>query len=410
MFDTFCKKAHDFIWRNPEQDAFLNLMIGAIRSGKTGAMIPKTIFQLCPYKVPGEKVITGVSKDTIYHNVLNDIFECVGPSNYRFNRNTGELYLLNSKWRVVGAKDEGSEKYIRGSTIGVCVSDETSLMPESFFKMLIGRMSPDGARFYGTSNPDVPSHYLKVDYIDNADLLARGDLWVENFTLDDNPGLSEKKKEQYRRMYTGVFYQRYIEGRWVIAEGAIYRDALGDQCSFDETTRPLGLYSAYGARYIGVDYGTTNPCVFLDVYDDGKVMWQDNEYYWDSKKEMKQKTDAEYADELVKFIGPDKRGLTIVMDPSAASFRVECIKRGLPVKEAVNDVLDGIRRTSSALKTGRYKINRKKCPKTWSEAESYAWDDKKAAKGEEEPIKMRDHTCDAKRYVVHTMMPSWRVA
>lgn len=404
----FSPKARRFIKTDPQQDKWITILNGSVRSGKTWAMNQKIIFQMLKYRVPGMRVLLGKSKSTVYDNVLRDLFEFAGAENVDFHVQSGKLTLFGQEWKVIGIKDKGSEEYLRGKTIGLAVVDEATLMPEAAWNQLLARMSPDGARLYATTNPDSPFHYLKEKFIDNEEM-AR-DIAVEDYFLDDNLSLSEEKKDQYRRSYSGVFYQRMINGLWVIAEGAIYGDCLGPQCEFSDETRPLGLYSSFGARYIGVDYGTTNPCVFLDVYDDGKVMWQDKEYYWDSKKQMKQKTDGEYADDLVKFIGPDRRGVMVVMDPSAASFRVECIKRGIPVKEADNDVSIGIMRTSSALKTGRYRINRERCPKTWKEAGGYAWDDKKAARGEEEPIKMHDHTCDAQRYVVHTMMPSWRVA
>jgi PBSX family phage terminase large subunit len=269
-------------------------------------------------------------------------------------------------------------------------------------------MSPEGARLYATTNPDTPYHYLKTDYIDNPDLVKAGDIWTELFVLDDNLSLSEEKKAQYHRMYTGVFYQRFILGQWVIAQGAIYKDVLGPHAEYDDDSRPPGLYSAYQARYIAVDYGTTNPTVFLDVYQYDNVFWEDREYRWDSRKEMRQKTDMEYADDLESFVGPNRRGVILVIDPSAASFKAECIKRGFQVKDAKNDVLEGIRRTAAAIKNGKYRYHKRNVF-TNKEMVTYAWDEKAAKRGEECPIKENDHGPDARRYCVHTMMPAWMV-
>src|SRR5215469_4573517 len=137
----FSKKAAAFADRHPGEDRFMTILEGSIRSGKTWAMIPKILFRLCPYPVAGEKLICGVTKETIFNNVLNDLFNFVGPRSYNYNRQTGQLWLSGSRWRVIGAKDEGSEKFIRGATVGIGYVDEAVLIPKSFFEMLLGRMS-----------------------------------------------------------------------------------------------------------------------------------------------------------------------------------------------------------------------------------------------------------------------------
>jgi len=390
-----------------ELDSRLNILEGTVRSGKTWALQPK-ILRACRYPVKGWRLITGVSKQTIFANVLNDLFNLIGTKHYKYNHQSGLLRLFDSYWMVMGAKDEGSEKYIRGMTVGVAVCDEVTLMPHEFFQMLLTRLSPEGARLYGTTNCDSPKHWLKVELLDNEPLRKMGVLSSMHVTMDDNPNLSEEYKRSLRTLYKGLFYERYILGLWVMAEGAIYRDVLGSHCRFDEDSRPAGLYSSFAARYIGVDYGTTNPCVFLDVYDDAKWLWQDNEYYWDSETMQRQKTDSEYADDMIEFIGPNKRGVIVVVDPSAASFKTELIKRGLLVKDAKNEVQEGIRKVSSALKTGLYRIH-SRCKKTLSEMENYSWDKNSSQKGIEKPIKSNDHCCDGVRYVIHTMVPGWRI-
>lgn len=417
----FGKKAWDFIMTPVEDDPFFTLLEGSIRSSKTWAMMVK-LLALSRYEVEGHKVITGRSKNAIRQNVLKDLFDMVGRGNYKYNNQTGLLYIFGTEWTVIGAKDEGSEALIRGMTIGVCYSDETVLMPKSFFLQLLARMSPEGARFYGTTNPDTPFHFLMDEVINNKDYLGDPNdqenfpcrIKIIHFTLDDNPNLSARTRRRYESTYVGMFYQRFILGLWVVAEGAIYRDCLGHQCEADESNWPIGLFTSYAARYIPVDYGTGNPTVFLDVYDDGRTLWQNKEYYWDSKKEMRQKTDEEYADDFEAFVGPNRRGVIAVVDPSAASFKLCLVKRGFMVKDAVNDVMPGIRRTSSALKMGMYKIrkgpNNEHNKKTWLELSAYAWDEKKAKRGVEEPIKANDHAADPVRYVIHTMIPNWRLA
>ncbi len=165
-------------------------------------------------------------------------------------------------------------------------------MPRSFFQMLLSRLSPPGARLYATTNPDNPNHYVKTELIDNADLTP----YVRHiaFTLDDNPNLDPVYKDSLKRQYSGLFYKRFIQGLWVAAEGAIYANSLTDENYFDEASRPVGLYGqgGYIDHYIAIDYGTTNPCVFLEILDDGRVLWVIREYYWDSKAQFQQRRTA----------------------------------------------------------------------------------------------------------------------
>lgn len=404
--------------RPPELDAKYNGLIGSVRSGKTWGLHSKIMY-LCDYPVQGRRLLTGVSKSSIKTNVLTDLFDLVGKGNYHYNNQSGELRLFNSDWLVYGAKDEGSEKYIRGSTIGAAVCDEAVLMPQSYFQMLLTRLSPPGARLYFSTNADSPFHWLKKDYLDNQELIRDRILWWDTFTMDDNPNLDASYVEDQKKLYTGVFYKRMILGQWAMASGAVYAGAWGDWTLYDDRTRPRGLYSRGGTEgyvnhVIGVDYGTTNPCVFLDALDDGRTVWVDNEYYWDSVKEMRQKTDTELADDLEAFIKasncPDDP--KIIVDPSAASFRAELVRRGMWVVAADNDVMTyGIQRTASVLAQKKLRFHRTRCPHSQAEFQAYAWDSKKTDKGTEEVIKKRDHTPDAGRYIVNDVFKQeWRLA
>jgi PBSX family phage terminase large subunit len=229
---NFGPRALTFAMRPPESDCTINILEGAVRSGKTWSLHTKALY-CCFYDVTGLKIFTGVSKQSIFNNVLKDLFDIVGPNNYSYNRQTGQLKLFDSDWLVIGAKDEGSERYIRGMTVGIAICDELTLMPRSFFQMLLSRMSPEGARLYGTTNPDNPYHWLKTDYLDNHELRARKILWSDHFTMVDNPNLTSEFIESQKRLYTGFFYKRFIEGLWVMAEGAIYKDSWSDDLLYD---------------------------------------------------------------------------------------------------------------------------------------------------------------------------------
>lgn len=374
-------------------------------------MIPKLIFGLNNYNVAGDRIIFGVSKETIYNNVLTQIFDFVGTNNYSFNRSSGELWLYNTRWSVVGAKDEGSEKYIRGRTVGIAYGDEIVLVPKKFFEMMTGRMSPEGARLYGTTNPDGPYHWVNTDYLEDKEKRAAGLVWSEKFTLDDNLSLSPETRARYQTMYKGVFKKRMIDGLWVIAEGAIYKDSWEDDLLYDDTTRPIGLLGAGGhvATYVPIDYGTGNPTVFLQIIDDGNTFWIEREYYWDSRETGIQKTDAQYIVDLQNFISEFCPQAECIIDPSAASLKAEMDQKGVWHSNAKNDVLDGIRTVSSLLAKKKLRIH-KRCVKLQSELQSYSWNPKAAKRGEDEPLKQHDHAPDALRYFCHSKVPAWRIA
>jgi len=412
VFAEFGAKAHAFVKRHPSKDKKYTLLEGSVRSGKTFAVDAKLILHLCLYKVNGKRVICGATKQSVYKNILLDLFTVVGKKNYAYNRATGELEIFGTQWFVIGAKDEASYKQILGMTIGIAICDEWTEFPQSFTKQLFMRMSPPGARLYATTNPGTPQHYLFTDVIHNDKF--EEDLEVIHFTLEDNPNLDPKSKRQIIASQKGVYYQRYILGLWVVAEGAIYKDSWSDKFLYGDGNRPLGLYGSggYSQHVIAVDYGTHNPCVFLEYFDDGSIAWLDREYYWNSVKEMRQKTDGEYADDMEKFISESRvigrNRPVIVVDPTATSFKLELTKRGLWVVDADNEVLDGIHRVSEVESTGHRRV-RSDCSEWRREKSLYSWDDKAATdRGEERPLKVNDHTQDADRYAINYLFPEWR--
>jgi PBSX family phage terminase large subunit len=412
---NYGRRMEKFAMRPPELDAKINLLVGSVRSGKTWGLHSKILY-LCDYNVGGRRLLTGVSKSSIKTNVLTDLFELVGKNNYHYNAQSGILQLFKSEWIVYGAHDEGSEKYLRGATIGAAVCDEVVLMPQSYFQMLLTRLSPPGARLYGSTNADNSEHWLKKQYLDNEELIKDRLLWWDTYTMDDNPNLDAEYVSSQKKLYTGIFYDRMILGAWNMVGGACYLGAWGAWTLYDDSTCPVGLYGqgGYSDHIIGIDYGTTNPCVFLDAIDDGSTVWVDNEFYWDSTKEMRAKTDAEYLMDLKKFIAESNcpAAPKILIDPSAASFRAACQgDGGLWVVECNNEVLDGIRRQASALKQKKLRFHSKRCPNALREHVGYGWNAGKARFGVEEPIKAADHTCDAARYVVNEVFQyDWRLA
>ncbi len=383
-------KQRDFILNS---DARTNLAIGSVRSGKTFAANIR-IAHAIRSSTQGEGMILGVSRESIQRNVVKPLCDwlCIpAPTSKAPSMNLWGKHIY-----LVGAPDERAQDKITGSTLAWALIDELTLMPYGLFKMLQSRLSVKKAQLFATSNPDSPFHWVKKELIDNKEINLKH--W--SFTLDDNPALDPDFVANIKKEYMGIWYQRYIEGRWVLAEGAIYP-------FFDTDNHVIDHPPCYAKEYIiGVDYGTKNPCVFVLIGIDRTQfpnIWCEKEYVYDSADNFREKSDSEYVDDLAKFIdGYNVRA--IYVDPSAASFKVECRKQGIgQVFDAENDVLNGIRYQYKLLLNGTYKVCRN-CTRTIEEYGNYLWDTKAAEKGVEKPIKRNDHTKDAERYALYTHM------
>jgi len=386
---------------------------GAIRSGKTLSM-SLSFVQWAMTRFNGENfLMSGKTVASLRRNVLTVLLPMLSACGYAYDDRRGDGVVVirdgdtQNSFYIFGGHDDRSQDLVQGITAAGALFDEVALMPESFVNQATGRCSVDGSKLWFNCNPGGPTHWFKRRWID--DRIGKKLLYL-HFVMNDNLSLSDTIKARYKAMYAGVFYQRYILGLWAVAEGLIYTMMTEDNL-YDEP--PTALYSI-ARRTIAVDYGTTNPCVFLDCYDDGQTVYVDNEYRWDSRSDEAkrcgnpQKTDAMYADDMAAFMGEEpERACQIVCDPSAASFITELRGRGFYVKPANNEVLDGIRVVGALLQKRYIKINRK-CKGLISEMSAYMWDDKAAERGEEKPVKALDHAPDALRYMCMTTLPDWR--
>ena len=235
---------------------------------------------------------------------------------------------------IFGGKDERSQDLIQGITLAGCFFDEVALMPESFVNQATGRCSVDGSKYWFNCNPDGPYHWFKINWINKK---KEKNILYLHFTMDDNLSLSERVKERYRKMYSGVFFKRYILGLWVMAEGVIYD-------MFDEEVHKVKTEEReYSEYYVSIDYGTQNATVFI-LWGKYKGFWYAvKEYYYSGREEVKQKTDNKYYEDLEEFLG-DIIPKAIIIDPSAASFIALIREKGkYKVRHARNEVADGMR-------------------------------------------------------------------
>ena len=347
------------------------------------------------------------SLTTLKRNCLLLLQELVGEDNFTFSITSKEGYLFDHKILLEGANDIRSESKIRGLTLQGAYCDELTQFPQDFFTMLLSRLRMSGAKLFATTNPDAPSHWLKVNYIDRAKDLNFLDV---KFLIDDNTTLPKEYVEDIKREYTGVFYDRFILGNWVLAEGIIYpmyQEAIES---------PPENYDRQGnlippERYcLSLDYGTMNAFSAGLWAKYGDVWYRVKEYYYSGRDTGVQKTDEEYAVALDKLIEPimNKRKelqgryfekMEVIIDPSAASFITLLRKKEwYKVTPADNAVLDGIRDTASSMQLGKIKIS-PECKNWIKEAQGYVWD---ADESEDKPVKVNDHAMDDTRYFVKT--------
>lgn len=424
VIKPFGPKVAKFARRPVEYDAPINILEGAVRSAKTWGLHFKILDASAMPITKGERLLFGATKTTIKNNVLNDLFNIVGEGNYGYNAQSGEMDIFGARWRVVGAKDEGSEKAIRGSTIAIAVGDELVLIPRSFFMMLRTRMSVAMPRLYGSTNPDTPFHYIKTELLDNAAMRQAGDLWSEHFELSDNPNLEPPNyREQLERQFPpgSLYHQRFVLGLWVTGEGAIYKDVWSDALLYDDEPWTMsngkpGLVApkrlrtpreGHVERYVPVDCGVDHPQVYLDMLDDGTNIWVDREYVWDSKEMGRQKTDGQYRADLEEFL-KSAPGAQVIVPPECASFEAELALAGIWFCIADNEVLDGIKTVSSMMALGRLRFHRR-CKRTIAGLQTHCWDPKASVRGEEQPLKVKDDEADAVRYGVKTKIAQWRL-
>lgn len=380
---------------------------GAVRSGKTSVMSLSFFlwgmgnFRNCSFAMCGKSV------GAVQRNIITPLLGIAYLREHfeiKYNRSDHVIVARRGSrenlFYLFGGKDESSAALIQGVTLAGVLLDEVALMPRSFVEQALARCSVAGSKLWFNCNPEGPEHWFRKEWILKPE---KHNALHLHFTMDDNPSLTEEIRERYKSMYSGVFYERFVLGRWVMSEGLIYDMFDPDANTYADESAPASLHFS-GVRTIACDYGTTNPTVFLDIYDYDGTVYVDREYRWDSREEQRQKTDEEYADDMDAFVGDSQ--CAIVVDPSAASFIAALRRRGLYVIPADNDVLDGIRRTATLLQRRKILIN-KSCAPLLGEMGTYLWDEKSCKLGVDKPLKERDHGPDALRYFINSL-PDWR--
>lgn len=406
----------------------LNIWEGSVRSTKTVASMHSWI-DFVLHAPPGELLMVGKTERTLKRNIIQPLRKMLGPQRCKWVAGEGELWICGRLIYVVGANNEGSAGKIQGMSLVGAYVDEAALVPESFWLMLLTRLSEPGARLFATSNPDSPEHWLMRDFLSRASLHLdhdgtehrfdaddRLDLHRFSFNLDDNPHLPAAYVAGLRAMFSGLWFKRYILGLWVIADGVIW-DMWDEQAHVTDVLPTMRDY------ILAIDYGTAGvfAALLLGRGADDRI-YVCAEWRWEAKTERRQLTDVEYSRRLrawlddldpatnaIKSTLPGARTPSFVaVDPSASSFIAQLHADGwIHVRGADNAVADGLRTVGSLMAIDRIRVH-SSCTGLRREIPGYMWDPKSQKIGEDRPIKADDHSCDAFRYGVRQGRRWWR--
>ena len=369
---------------------------GAVRSGKTMAMGLSFFLWACVSFENQRFGVCGKTISSLRRNVLSEILPRLeGLGATWKEKRTENLVIVRflgreNRFYVFGGRDESSASLIQGITFAGILLDEVALMPRSFVEQACARCSVTGSRLWFNCNPAGPSHWFYQTWILEAE--KRNCLRL-HFTMEDNPSLTPEIRQRYERLYTGVFYRRFILGQWAQAEGRVY--------DFFEPEMvqpvPKGPFEKW---YVSCDYGTVNPTSMGLWGKCGGIWYRVKEFYFSSRREQRQMTDEEYAGALKNLVG-ERTLAGVIVDPSAASFMEVLRRKGWRVLKADNDVLSGIRLTSDALKEGKIVIC-EGCADALREMDEYVWD---LSSGNKDRVKKEhDHAMDDMRYFVSTVL------
>lgn len=383
-------------WQQPKfRDRDAIICDGSIRSGKTVCMaVGFFLWSMSAFN--GQTFgICGKTIESLRRNVIMHLSDWI-PGDLWITEKRSENKIVVSDgcgrentYYLFGGRDESSYALVQGITFAGALLDEVALMPRTFVEQVCARCSVEGSKLWFNCNPSGPMHWFHTEWVQKA---KEKNALRLHFTMADNLSLAQSIRERYERMYSGVFYRRYILGEWCMAEGLVYQ--------FDEDLHTTKELPEKGSWYISCDYGTLNPfSAGLWCVNKGRAV-RVAEYYYSGRASSVMKTDEEYYQELEKLAG-GRVIQSVVVDPSAASF-IACIRQHgrFSVRKAKNDVIPGIRLTASMLQAGVIKIGAN-CADAIREFGLYRWDEK----GEvDRVVKENDHAMDDIRYFCATIM------
>ena len=390
-----------------ESDGRINVWEGSVRSGKTIASLLRWLMYVNSSRQRGELLVVSRTRASAARNVFSPLQDpaLFGPIARAVHYTPGAdtATIMGRKVWVLGSSDIRSENVLRGLTCAGAYVDEITLLREDFWTQLLNRLW-ESAKLFGTTNPDNPAHWLKAKFLDRLAELPDWRSW--HFLLDDNPALSEERKDAIKRENTGLFYKRNVLGLWVPAEGAVFETWEPARHVVPWADAPL----MQQLLALGVDYGATNPtaAVLIGLGSDGRL-WAMDEWRRSRRADAgaSRTTIDEVVTDLQAWLG-DRQPRFVPVDPSAAELKIQMHRAGIRgVMDADNEVVYGVRILASLLAGDQLRVT-DLCPGLISEIPAYSWDDKAAERGEDRPLKQADHSLDAIRYGAISTETIWR--
>lgn len=242
-------------WRegSPHRDCNMVIADGAVRSGKTIAMICG-FFMWSLNSFEGETfILAGKTIGALKKNVIEPALKILRAWGLQFHYvssgDEARLEVGSNVYYLYDAHNERSQDRLQGLTAAGALADEVALFPRSFVEQMIARCSVEGAKLWLNCNPESPAHFVKTELIDKA---AAKKIYCLHFRMEDNLSLSDKVREFFKKAFTGVFYRRFILGEWALTDGLVYPEFADDPDEYMITDIPKIQYAA-----IGVDFGGT---------------------------------------------------------------------------------------------------------------------------------------------------------
>lgn len=349
---------------------------GAVRSGKTSIMMWAFV-RWAMENFSGQRFgVCGRTMDSCTKNIIVPFTAMsLAKERYIIRWRRGDKVMevrrgaVTNYFEVFGGKDEASYTLIQGRTLAGVLLDEVVLMPRSFVEQALARCSVDGARLWFSCNPGSPHHWFYQEWIKRS--RERNALYL-HFEMTDNPGLSKRTLERYENMYAGIFYDRYVRGLWVAAEGIVYKDFANDTEKY-LIGDPLEWAKQNGTSFsiisIGVDFGGTKSATKFQatgITKDFRVVALEEEYI--KNEEIDPNALNRRFATFCQLI-TSKYGYSQTRADSAETVLIRGLDHtaqkmhlGTQVKNAMKlQITDRIRLVVLLMKQGRFKVSRN-CP------------------------------------------------
>ena len=363
---------------------------GAKRAGKTWILIYAFIGHVAKYENKGYSfILGGTNQASIRRNVLNDLEDILGQE-IKLSKDN-HFKLFGNKVYVFDGANADSYKKMRGFTSYGAFLNEATTLHDSFIKEAISRCSGEGSRVYMDTNPENPTHSVKVDYVDkDGQMLSNGQINIKafNFTLYDNTFLNKEYVESIEASTpSGMFFDRDILGIWVASEGVVYQDFNKDIHYIKEAN--IGFKKIF----CGVDFGWEHYGSIVVV-----GLGLDNKYYLIKEYAYKHK-DIEYWISIAKEIIKEYGNINFYCDYARPDYVYKLQVNGIRGINANKEVLEGISTIATLFKSNKLFILENNVNIFKSEIYNYVW-----AKGKDEPVKANDDVLDSLRYAIYTDM------